>query len=55
MPWKENNNGDGPWGKPSGEDGKSSKKRQKMDFNSRASTPDQHSRSPFATRHYPHR
>ena len=33
MPWKENNN-NGPWGKPSAGGGKSSKKRQKMDFNS---------------------
>ena len=32
MPWKENNNGDGPWGEPNGRGDKSSKKKQSINF-----------------------
>ena len=35
MPWKENNDNDGPWGKPNGDgDYKTSKKKNKMNFDS---------------------
>ena len=32
MPWKENNNGDGPWGEPNGRGDKPSKKKQSINF-----------------------
>ena len=32
MPWKENNNGDGPWGEPNGGSDKPSKKKQSINF-----------------------
>ena len=32
MPWKENNNDDGPWGKPNGGGDKPSKKKQSINF-----------------------